>query len=117
MAWMLGTWDVVAVVPSDTAAKPDARRQQCLPILGGSWHGKSATIIPPACRTSASSAIARRRRQWTSIGLDSAGNAVVTTGAGWEENALTLSGDATIVGIRTTLRQILTRVRAMTLTP
>jgi hypothetical protein len=117
LAWMLGTWDVVAVVPSDSAARPDHGVSTVAPAMRETWL-EIRDHYPSGVQDVGFLGYSPATKLWTSIGLDSTGNAVVTTGAGWQENTLTLSGDVTIVGIRTTLRQTLTRLsdRAYTLT-
>lgn len=109
VAWLVGTWDVVAEVQAAAKATPPERGTSIVAFsLGGTWLEIRDTY-PSGTQDLGFLSFSPVTRRWTSIGLDSLGNAVTTSGEGWRGNRLVVSGDVTIVGVRTTLRQTIVK--------
>ncbi len=112
VAWLAGTWDVVAEVQAGAKPKaPEHGTSTVSRVLGGVWL-EIRDSYPSGTQDIGYLAFNPATRRWTSLALDSLGNAVTTSGTEWKNDAVILSGDATIVGVPTTLRQTLRKQSA-----
>ncbi len=112
LAWLVGTWDVVAEVEAGTKPKaPEHGTSTVSRALGGVWL-EIRDSYPSGTQDIGYLGFNPATRRWTSLALDSLGNAVTTSGTQWKNDMLVLGGDATIVGVHTTLRQTLRQLNA-----
>lgn len=114
--WMVGTWDLVATVQAGTEIRaPEHGTSVWSATLNGTWI-EMHDSYPGGTQDIGYVGYSPVTKHWTSIGLDSAGNAVVTHSAGWTGDAFVFEGDAIVVGEPVHLRQTITRNGADTIT-
>jgi Protein of unknown function (DUF1579) len=109
VAWMKGRWRVEATVQAGPpGARPERGMSTVRPMLGGAWLSIEDRY-PSGNQDHGFLGYDPGAQQWVSVALDAFGNAVTTRGPGWSGGRLELTGEASIVGIRTILRQTITR--------
>lgn len=118
VAWMLGTWDVVATVMGGHDARaPEHGTSVWSTVLNGTWI-EMRDSYPAGVQDLGYFGYSPATKRWTSVSLDSAGNAAVTTGDGWVGAKFVFEGDVVVVGEAVHLRQTYTHdgTNAMLLT-
>jgi hypothetical protein len=108
MSWLLGDWDIVAEVQATNhVSDPEHGRARVTATLNGTVLELRDTY-PSGTQDLGFLSFSAATQTWTSIGLDSLGNAIVTRGQA-TATGMTLEGDVTILGVDTHLRQTITR--------
>jgi hypothetical protein len=111
LAWLVGSWSISARVlveesaGAEGAGKADHGTSEVRPILGGTWL-EIADTYPEGNQDLGFVTYDLVHRRFQAVSLDSFGNAVTTTGAGWDGDRLVFTGDVEILGEGATLRQI-----------
>lgn len=115
VGWLLGEWDVVAEVTARSDA-PEHGTSHVTTVLGGTAI-ELRDSYPSGTQDLGFISYSPATDSWTSIGLDSIGNAIATHGHA-TANGLVFEGDVVIVGVSTHLRQTIKREgeRSYTLT-
>ena len=111
LRWMVGSWAVEAVVfaTSGTSARTDHGKARISLVNADTWI-QIADSYPEGTQDLGFLTYNLVTRRWVSVGLDSFGNSVVTTGPEWADNRLVLTGSVEIVGVHATIRQTLTKL-------
>lgn len=108
VAWLLGTWDIVAV--SDAAGHPtDPAHGTSVvtAVAGGSWLEIRDTY-PNGGTDIGYIGYDPATERWTGVNLDNLGSAVITRGR-LHGQTLIVEGDVTVAGVGMHLRQSVTR--------
>ncbi|HVU23940.1 MAG TPA: DUF1579 family protein [Opitutus sp.] len=109
--WLVGTWDIEAIVTA-TARTPeqvDHGTSVISKVIGGFWL-QLADSYPRGTQDLGFLTYDRVTHRWISVGLDSTGNVVVSTGDAWRDDRLILDAPRVeILGERVALRQIIER--------
>ena len=111
MRWMLGQWNVEAVVFATPTAPQRTEHGKALItfVNDGTWL-QMADAYPAGNQDLGFLTYNIVSRRWISVGLDSVGNAVISTASSWEGNRLVLQAPhVEILGVVTTLRQTLSK--------
>jgi hypothetical protein len=108
LAWMIGTWDVVAIVEGREVTAADHGTSEVRPVLGGTWLEVRDTY-PSGTQDISYLGFSAAERRWVSLGLDSLANANRVTAAGWGDDRLIFEGDFLVLGLPAHLRQTLSR--------
>jgi len=99
--WMIGTWDVVAEVQAGEKPRVPERGVSVVTTVLDGTALQIADHYPKGAQDLGFISYSPATRLWTAINLDSLANVAVTT----SRDAAVFTGDVTIVGVRTTLRQ------------
>lgn len=106
--WLVGDWDVEAAVASTDGATPERGSSVVTPLYGGVWLEIRDTY-PNGVQDLGYLGYSAAARRWSSVALDSYGNANVLDAAAWAANRLVFEGDVVVLGFVVRLRQTLTR--------
>jgi hypothetical protein len=110
MAWMAGTWDVTAKVQAGAQATGAEKGTSVISYtLGGTWL-EARDTYPGGTQDIGYLTFNPATRLWMALGIDSTGNAVMTTSRGWQGSRLVLEGTVMIVGEPTVLRQTVSKI-------
>jgi hypothetical protein len=109
-AWLIGEWEIDAAV---TGKEADAAHGTALvsPLYGGVWLEMRDTY-PDGNQDLGYLGFNPATRRWTSVSLDSYGNANVATSDGWHDGCIAFEGDFIVIGETAHLRQTLCRAGA-----
>lgn len=106
VGWLLGEWDVVAEVTASSET-PEHGTSHVTTVLDGTAI-ELRDSYPSGTQDLGFISYSPATNSWTSIGLDSVGNAITTHGHA-TANGLVFEGDVVIVGVSTHLRQTIKR--------
>jgi hypothetical protein len=112
VAWMHGSWTIEATVFATPSSPERTDHGSVLVsrVVGGCWL-QLAYSYPTGTQDLGFMTYNRVTRRWTSVGLDSTGNAAVVTAAAWEGNRLVFETPALeIVGERVHIRQTIEKL-------
>jgi hypothetical protein len=110
LSWMLGRWKVAVRVAGQEVKESDRGESVAQMVIGGTWlevrdsyQGVEQDVSYLTYNIVT--------KEWIALGIDKTGNAVTATGKAWDGDRLTLlAQNATVVGERVTLRQVLERI-------
>ncbi|MCW3848046.1 hypothetical protein OF829_12420 [Sphingomonas sp. LB-2] len=107
--WMVGRWEVSSA-REETEKPEDKGISEVTRLFGGVWLEIRDTYPGNSVQDVSYLGFNPATRQWTSLGLDSYGNAnIISAATGWNEGRLVFEGDFVVIGMKTRLRQIMTR--------
>ena len=107
VGWMIGTWDVFAIVEGGDA--PAERGTSIVsPLFEGTWL-EIRDSYPTGTQDIGYLGYNPAQRRWISVALDSLANANRTYAEGWDRGHATFEGDVVIVGVPAHLRQTIER--------
>src|SRR3569832_693475 len=109
LEWMLGTWDVFANVQAGVhPPAPEHGTSVWTAALNGTWI-EQRDSYPGGTQDIGYLGYGPVTKRWTSVGIDSTGNAVVIAGARAAADSFVFEGDVIIVGAHVHLRQTIAR--------
>lgn len=111
LAWLVGRWRVTAHVfaTAHTPERTEEGEAVVERVLDGAWLSLRDTY-PGGTQDQGFLTYNVATRRWTSLSIDSTGNAIVATSAGWSADRMVyVAPDVEILGERVTLRQTLER--------
>lgn len=106
--WLVGEWEVEAAVASAEGAAPERGTSVVTPLYGGIWLEIRDTY-PSGVQDVGYLGYGPAAARWSSVSLDSYGNANVFAAPRWADDQLVFEGDAIVLGIAVRLRQTMTR--------
>jgi hypothetical protein len=106
--WLLGEWHVEAAVASAGGDPPERGISTVTPLHGGVWLEVRDTY-PTGVQDLSYLGYNPATRRWSTVGLDSYGNANILSAPGWVEDRLVFEGDALVIGLAVRLRQTMIR--------
>lgn len=112
VAWMIGDWtiDVRVFATPTTPESQDHGLASVSRVVGGTWL-QMADVYPEGTQDLGFMTYNIVTRRWVSLGLDSAGNSVLSTAPDWQGNQLKLIAEGVeILGEKVTLRQTVTQI-------
>jgi hypothetical protein len=107
--WVIGEWDVVTTVDGRDAAERGS--SVVTRLFGGTWLEVRDTY-PQGVQDISYIGYSAANARWTTLSIDSLGNANSASSAGWQGDHMVFEGDFLILGENAHLRQTVTRVRA-----
>lgn len=108
VAWMVGDWDVVAIVEGRNDKPSEAGLSRIAPALGGVWLEMRDTY-PDGNQDVGFLGFDAATKRWKNLSVDGYGNAHVVTTEGWQGERLVFEADFSILGVGAHLRQTLER--------
>lgn len=108
-AWLVGEWDIEAA--QSDGGTPDHGISRVSPIYDGTWL-ETRDTYPSGNQDLSYLGFSAATGRWTSVSIDSYGNANIVTSTGWQEDCLAFEGDFLILGEPAHLRQTLCRTGA-----
>lgn len=107
VAWLVGTWDIVATV--EGRETPVERGTSVVtPIFGGAWLEIRDTY-PAGNQDIAYLGYSLAEGSWLNVSLDSLVNGHRSTALAWQNGRIVFEGDFVILGVRARLRQSVQR--------
>jgi hypothetical protein len=107
--WLVGMWSVESFVESVPDQPAERGTSLVAPLYDGVWL-QIRDDYPGGTQDFGYLGYSTLAKQWTSVSIDSLGNANVATSKGWEGDRLVFEGDFLILGVKARLRQTLTRI-------
>jgi hypothetical protein len=105
--WVIGEWDVVTTVDGRDGAEHGT--SVVTPAFGGIWLEVRDTY-PQGVQDISYIGYSAANARWTTLSIDSLGNANSASSAGWQGDHMVFEGDFLILGVKAHLRQTVTRV-------
>ena len=110
--WMIGHWDIETTVFATPSSPERVERGEGVvsSVMKGFWL-QSADSYPHGTQDLGFLTYNRANRMWVSLGIDSAGNAVIFTASGWSNDRFVFnSPSAEVLGEKVVLRQTLQKI-------
>jgi hypothetical protein len=111
LGWLVGEWDVEARVTGKSERAPERGHSTVTTIHGGVWIEIRDTY-PSGVQDVGYLGYSAVTGRWTSVSLDSVGNANITSAPAWQNERLAFEGDVVVLGVAAHLRQTLHRINA-----
>lgn len=108
VAWIIGEWDVLAVVEGRNGENGDAGVSHIGASLGGVWLEMRDTY-PDGNQDLGFLGFNVATSRWTNVSIDGYGNASTVTTERWQGDRLVFEADHSILGVAAHLRQTLER--------
>jgi hypothetical protein len=105
--WLIGSWDVNAVV-EERGGPPAAGTSVIAPALGGAWLEIRDTY-PPGSANLTYLGYSNNEGRWISISVDNLVNANRITASAWTGDRIVFEGDQQFLGLSAHLRQTVER--------
>jgi len=106
VAWLIGTWDVSAVV-DEQGAPPSSGTSVISPAFGGAWLEIRDTY--PRALNLAYLGYSVAEARWITVTLDNLTNAARSSAPAWTGGRIVFEGDYVILGLPAHLRQTIER--------